>query len=161
MGRRRKEKIPLFDGESFAEAICEVVKESIISSGHSATGKAVDSIKAVKKGDDTIAITAVSYLRKIQTGTPPNTSRHVPLGKERWITSPEVALALSLKDGWLQARNLPEELAFPIAKSIITNGTLTYQKGGEDVWSTNVNDFVSEHATEYLNLDSIINFRDI
>jgi hypothetical protein len=119
--------------------IKNIIAESIINSGHSATGAAVDSLK-LEYGDDYIAIVGNSYINHLQTGTPPHKGKAL---------SP---IANNLKDGWLQARGLPEELAYPIAKSIVTNGSQTYRKGGEDIWNSNVMNYLQDHMSEYFDL---------
>lgn len=83
------------------------------------------------------------------------------MGKSKWLTAPEFALADRLKQGWLQSRNLPIESAIPIARSIVSKGDITYQKGGEDVWNTNVSTYIDEHLEEFVNLEQYLNFETI
>lgn len=165
MSRRKKYKDPnqssltvFFDADAFMNDIKEVIANSIIEKNRSATGKAVNSLEVIRNSDDEFQILAVPYLDKIQKGNPPRKSKRSTMGKSRYMTAPEFAIASSLQQGWLQSRGLPDELAFPIAKSIVSKGDLTYQKGGEDVWESNVNSFIDQHWDEYLNLEQFLNF---
>lgn len=151
----------IMDIKGLMEGLKEVIATSIVSSGHSATGKAVNSLEVVEMGDGKYAILGVPYLQNIQKGTPPDGRRRAYIGKGKDQSSPEYVLSMRLKDGWLQARGIPEELAYPIAKSIVTNGTETYRQGGEDVWDTNVNNYINEHIDDFLKVGSLMNFETV
>jgi hypothetical protein len=153
--------IPLFDADAFMEGVKDVIAQSIIDAGRSATGKAVKSLSVEKIDDERFAIMAVPYLDNIQKGNAPSNNRRSRMGKSKWLTAPEFALADRLKQGWLQSRNLPIESAIPIARSIVSKGDITYQKGGEDVWNTNVSTYIDEHLEEFVNLEQYLNFETI
>lgn len=153
----QKSLIPLFDAESFAEDIKDIIANSIIDKGRSATGKAVKSLSVRTNGDEGFYICAVPYISKIQAGNPPNRGNRAYFGKGRHVAKPVVVLASRLREGWLQSRNLDDSLAFPIAQSIVSKGDLTYQKGGEDVWETNVSDFINENLDKYINIEQYLN----
>lgn len=147
-----------FAADVFMQDVCDIIKQSIIDKDRSATGKAVKSLRPVMTSERQWSITGNSYISRIQEGNPPNKGRRVAVGRSRWMTSPEINLADKLQDGWLQARNIPLEAAYPIAKSIISKGDKTYQAGGQDIWSSNVVDFIDKHTADYINIESYLDF---
>lgn len=147
----------LIDTENFANDLKQVIADSIVKTGHSATGRAVNSLEVTMDGNTAI-ISGTYYIANIESGTPPDPRSRTQDHNSRGLTAPEFALASRLKDGWLQARNIPLDAAYPIAKSIVSSGTLAWQAGGIDVWSSNVEAFIDDNLDKYLEVGDYLRF---
>lgn len=154
--------LPLFDAEDMMNDIKDLVIHNIIEKGRSATGRTIDKLKVIKISDDEFQILTPYYLKYLETGRPPSKAKgRQPIGKGKLVAKPVTVLAYRLQDGWLQARGLPLESAFPIAQSIMSKGDRTFRNGGEDVWTSDLNAFIANNMDQYLNVEQYINIENL
>lgn len=138
----------ILDLNRLMDDIKDVIAERLEETSHSATGNGIKSLE-VSVEDDSGNVQGNFYLDYLQEGVKP-----------RWIPW------YALRD-WAKSRGIITDDSYEsraivgaIRKKIISEGTVSYRNGGEDIYSGSVVDLVDNHIQDYLDIDNNINLNN-